>query len=101
MQQFEEKSGGDVESGGGNDIERRDSNIGKIDSLDVEDRLAVAFGQFDFPVEQFWGIFDEVRAKISVDDGVATSWKEKNLWNHKCSEYITNFIVIIKLNFYQ
>lgn len=87
IEQFENKGRRDIKPGGSNNIDGWFFKISEIDSFYVEDWLDIAFGHFDFSIEELWGVFDKIWTEVSIDDAVTTWWEEKDLWDHYCYCY--------------
>ena len=73
MEKFEQERRGDIKPSGSDDVEGRYSDVCEIDAFNVEDGLTVSFSELNFAIEELRSIFNQIRAEISVDDGVASS----------------------------
>lgn len=82
VEEFEDVGGGDVEAGGGDDVDGGLLEVGEVNALDIEDGLHVALRQLHLPVEQFRRVLDQVRPEVSVYYRVPARRQEEDLRYH-------------------
>lgn len=98
MQQFKNKSRRGVESSGGDDVQWCDFDVREVNTLDVEDRLTVAFSKLHAAIEQLGSVLDQIGPEISVDYRVAPGRQDEYLGYHILCQSVYKNIDFIQID---